>query len=218
MNSSLNLSVILFGMLFLSASLSKAQRFSPGAPLPSQPSMTQAARSQTGAMYSRIVELRGLVTTHLNRNGQRVTEAEADLKASLIELVQEATNLRQLVQGTPLYRNIYRRFHLVEYWLNDSWGLAVESGYSQSLAPYFQQIGNDLETLGNWGLRNPRVEPLSPSRNYGSFTSNRPFRSPRPSQYPSHSPSGPILERDPAPFDNQPDLGDFFRGLFNRGR
>jgi hypothetical protein len=207
--------LVVTGLLLTTAFDANAQRFRQ----PTVDAQTAAIRQQTDLLHNRAIELRELVDTHLDNYRQRPTEAEEELRISLTELFQEAGSLKQEAYSNPSARKLHRSFHLVEYWFNDSWGLAVESGYARSLAPYFRQLEADIEELARCGFRNPRIDALSLSRRVDSYNSYRGPRTPQPVPYPNPNLPGtqapPLLERDPNPRQQQ-DLGDLLRRLFGR--
>jgi hypothetical protein len=97
---------------------------------------------------------------------------DAELARGLGELVEDVDALSNNVLGTghgsrgQSIAQIYRRFHEVEYAVEDARGLAAEAGYSRAMREYFSDIDQHLRSLAECGLRNPRLGRIGRDSQY----------------------------------------------------
>jgi hypothetical protein len=164
------------------------------------------------------LQLREALDNYLDsRAGVVAAASERELLGVLTALMNDAKTLKQQAYARAETNDLYRTFFILEYGLVNSWMQADETGYGQSLEPYFVKVSGHMDSLARLGFRNPRVQKPTPAG--GGY----PYRGSRSSQQrqppsPSLVPAAPFIPPPQSPqgqneTGKRPDLGDLFRRL-----
>lgn len=163
------------------------------------------------------LQLREALDNYLDSRGGPAAAAERELLGVLTALMNDAKTLKQQAYARAETNDLYRAFFILEYGLVNSWMLADEAGYGQSLEPYFVKVSGHMESLARLGFRNPRVQKPTPAGGGYQYRGSRSSQQRQPPS-PSLVPAAPFIPPPQSPqgqneTGKRPDLGDLLKRL-----